>query len=207
MYRKFFFFLAAFICCLGTYAQTSTCAFEDLFTIRPGMGKPAVVDTINNNYQVTLIKTESETKPPYASSGGDSILVETLTYKTNGVAKTCFHGANSILRLDFADNKLYKAYIGTDYGQPQYSDLMSNFTSLRNSIKKSWKYEKELKVSGSNVEGFGYSYTKTDKKTNKPEICTLQYVKIKGNTPSADKYLLEVIWANLQNTRMEASAY
>ena len=189
------------------HAQTQPCAFEDLFTIRPGMSKPAVVDTINNNYNVTLVKTESEKRPPYKSSGGDSIFLETLTYKASGIDKGCFHGSNSVFRMDFADNKLYKAYIGTEYSQAQYADLMSNFTSLRKSIKKSWKYESEVKVSGSNVEGFGYSYTKTEKKTSKPETCTLQYVKMKGNSPSADKYVLEVVWANLQNTRMEGSAY
>ncbi len=191
-----------------SHAQSNRCAFENLFTIKPGMNKPAVIDTINTKYSnVVLAKTESEKRPPYGTSGGDSIVLETITYKANGVRIPCFSGNNNVLRMDFADDKLYKAYIGTEYSQMKYPDLMSNFNALRASIKKSWKFEHEVKVSGSNVEGFGYSYTKTQEKTNKPETCTLQYVKIKGSSPSADKYILEVIWANLQNTRMEGSAY
>lgn len=189
------------------HSQTPSCAFENLFTIKPGMSKPTVVDTVNNKYKnIKLVNTESEKRPPY-SSGGDSIVLETLTYKANGIKIPCFEGANNVLRMDFADDKLYKAYIGTEYSQLKYPDLMSNFNALRSSIKKSWKYEHEIKVSGSNVEGFGYVYSKTQEKTSKPETCTLQYVKIKGSSPSADKYILEVIWANLQNTRMEGSAY
>lgn len=189
------------------HAQNNRCAFENLFTMKPGMSKPTVIDTIHKKYStIALVKTETEKRPPYGT-GGDSIFLETLTYKAGGIKIPCFSGTNNVLRMDFADDKLYKAYIGTEYSQMKYPDLMSNFNALRSSIKKSWKFEHEVKVSGSNVEGFGYAYTKTDQKTNKPETCTLQYVKIKGNSPSTDKYILEVIWANLQNTRMEGTAY
>ncbi|MEX6689064.1 hypothetical protein QTN47_16265 [Danxiaibacter flavus] len=207
MSKKLLLVIIATVFSALLHAQTARCAFENLFTIKPGMSKPTVVDTINSRYSnIKLVNTESEKRPPYGS-GGDSIVLETLTYKAGGIKIPCFNGTNNVLRMDFADDKLYKAYIGTEYSQLKYPDLMSNFNALRNSIKKSWKFEHEIKVSGSNVEGFGYAYTKNQEKTNKPETCTLQYVKIKGSSPSADKYILEVIWANLQNTRMEGSAY
>jgi len=76
-------------------------------------------------------------------------------------------------------------------------------------IKAKWAHEKAMKLSGGNIEGVGYDYTKTKNainKTNKTEKISLQYVDIETNNPKTN-YLLEVLWANLENTRMEGSNY
>ena len=54
--------------------------------------------------------------------------------------------------------------------------------------------------------GFGYDYTKTKETTNKTEKISLQYVDNRTNDPKSN-YIVEVIWANLKNTRMEHSNY
>ena len=38
-------------------------------------------------------------------------------------------------------------------------------------------------------------------------MCMLQYVKISNGSPANDKYILEILWANLNNTRMENSMF
>jgi hypothetical protein len=84
--------------------------------------------------------------------------------------------------------------------------MTSNFNSLRNSIKPHWKFESQITLSGDNFMGFGYDYSKTKKITAKTEKVSLQYVDSKINDATGS-YLLEVIWVNLANTRMDSSNY
>jgi len=190
------------------HAQDSlTCGFETLFTIKAGMDKAEVMDLVNKNYKVDLVDRRIEKLPPYKKSGGDSITNEILLYKPDTI--TCFQGRNTLLHLQFADNKLYKAYISTEYPKSAYNDMIKNYNFLRNVIKAKWAHEKAMKLSGGNIEGVGYDYTKTKNatnKTDKTEKISLQYVDIETNNPKTN-YLLEVLWANLENTRMEGSNY
>jgi hypothetical protein len=192
---------------LFLHAQdTSTCGFETLFTIKAGMSKAEVMDLINKKFQgsLRLVNTRAEKLPPYKGSGGDSIIKEIFSYKRD--SSPCFHGRNTLLQLEFADNKLYKAYISTEYSKTAYQDMMTNYNFLRNVIKVKWPYEKETKLSGGNIIGFGYDYTKTKTTTNKTEKISLQYVDSRTND-QATPYLLEVLWANLANTRMQSSNF
>jgi hypothetical protein len=186
-------------------AQESTpCGFQRLFKFKPGMTKAVVLDSVNKTFQLTINKQQVEKLPPYKGTGGDSIIKEVISYKADSAP--CFKGRNSTLYLQFADNKLYKAYLVTEYPKSAYQEMITNFNSLRGSIKPYWKYEKETKISGNNTLGFGYDYTKVEKPTNKTEKVSLQYVDQqtdKSNVP----YLLEVLWVNLANTRMESSNY
>jgi hypothetical protein len=198
-----------FILILGNsfslHAQdTLTCQFERLFKIKAGMTKTDVVAYIGDNYKATLINTDVSKLPPYKGSKGDSIIKEILSYKPD--QQTCFNGRNTLFQLEFADNKLYKAYLSTMYPKSQYQDMIANYNSLRNVIKTEWAYEKEIKISGDNMAGFGYDYTKTKKTGKKTEKVSLMYVDSRSDDPSGN-YLLEVLWANLANTRMESSNY
>jgi hypothetical protein len=186
-------------------AQESVpCGFHRLFTFKPGMSKTVVLDSVNKTYRLRIENTNIEKLPPYKSSGGDSIVKEIVSYKIDG--SPCFTGRNSKLYLQFADDKLYKAYLVTEYPKSAYQEMITNFNSLRSSIKPYWKYEKEIKLSGNNTLGFGYDYTKIQAPTTKTEKVSLQYVD-----PQTDKknipYQLEVLWVNLENTRMESSNY
>lgn len=84
---------------------------------------------------------------------------------------------------------------------------MANFNFLRGNIKRSWKYEKEVRLEGITVEGIGYEYSNTSKNTLKTSICSLQYIKNKSDNSARVYYQLEILWANLNNTRMESSIF
>ena len=205
--RRIILLVIYILSCLFLHAQDSlTCSFETLFTIKAGMSKSDVMDLINKNFQdgLSLVNTQVVKLPPYKGSGGDSIVKEIFSYKPNYAQ--CFRGRNTLAQLEFADNKLYKAYISTEYPKTAYQDMITNYNSLRDVIKAKWPYEKEVKLSGGNIVGFGYDYTKTKKTTNKTEKVSLQYVDPKTNDQGSP-YLLEVLWANLENTRMEGSNY
>jgi len=92
------------------------------------------------------------------------------------------------------------------YPKTEYENMLANYNSLRNVIKSKWAYEKEIKISGDNMVGFGYDYTKTKSTNKKTEKVSLMYIDSRSNDP-ASNYLLEVLWANLKNTRMEGSNY
>ena len=184
--------------------DTLTCGFETLFTIKAGMNKNDVVDFINKNYKAILINSQVEKLPPYKGSKGDSITKEILSYKPDQT--TCFHGSNTLFQLEFAENKLFKAYISTMYPKSQYQDMIANYDSLRSVIKPKWAYEKAIKLSGENMVGYGYDYSKTKRITKKTEKTTLMYIDSRSDDPTSN-YLLEVLWANLSNTRMESSSY
>jgi len=183
-----------------------TCAFETLFTIKAGMSKAEVMDLINKRFQsgLSLVNTQVQKLPPYKGSGGDSIVKEIFSYKPNFIQ--CFRGRNTLAQLEFADDKLYRAYISTEYPKTAYQDMITNYNSLRNVIKAKWPYEKTTKLSGDNIVGFGYDYTKTTTPTNKTERVSVQYVDSRTNDQGSP-YLLEVLWANLANTRMEGSNF
>jgi len=168
------------------------------------MAKPDVVAYIADNYKATLVNTDVSKLPAYKGSKGDSIVKEILSYKPD--QQTCFNGRNTLFQLEFADNKLYKAYMSTMYPKSQYQDMITNYNSLRSVIKTEWAYEKEIKISGDNMVGFGYDYTKTKSTNKKTEKVSLMYIDSRSDDPTGN-YLLEVLWANLSNTRMQNSNY
>jgi hypothetical protein len=151
-----------------------------------------------------LSQTQDKLKP-YAS-GGDSIVHDVVTYRID--SSDCFHGRNNSIKFEFADGKLYKAYLESSYGKSEYADMMSNFDLLHTEISKSWKYEKQITITGGTAAaGMGYIFNKTQDKKAKLNMCQLQYVKTDSRSVSTDMYKLEVLWVNLNNTRMENSRY
>ena len=184
--------------------ENQPCAFQSLFTFKPGMNKMVVLDSINRAYKINIVDHKITKVPPYKGSSGDSIMKEVVTYDING--SPCFKGHNSKLHLEFADSKLYKAYIVTNYQKGDYQELISNFNTLRGSIKPYWKYEKETKVTGTDMHGFGYDYMKVKNASPKTEKVSLQYVDMQTGK-NIGTYQLEVLWINLANTRMESSNY
>ena len=181
------------------------CVFEKLFSVKPGMDMPAGVAALQQLSKITLLEQVSEKRKPYANTGGDSILHQTLTYRIDSTV--CLQGRDNKVKFDFADGKLYKAYIETMYSANEFPDMMANFDFLHKQILKSWKIEKSITVKGQGTEGFGYNFYKTLDKNVKLDMCMLQYVKVKGDVPSNDKYHLEILWVNLNNTRMENSMH
>lgn len=204
MYRTVLILVFLFSSLLLCAQDSLTCGFETLFSIKAGMDKADVMNLLEKNYQAKLVNTRVEKLPPYKGSGGDSIINEILTYKRD--ITPCFLGRNTVLFMEFADNKLYKAYISTEYPKSAYRDMMSNYDSLRKVIKAKWTYEKPIKLSGGNIVGYGYDYSQTKKSSNKTQKVSLHYIDLASNDPNG-KYLLEVLWVNLENTRMESSNY
>ena len=186
-------------------APAQSCLFEKLFSVKPGMDMPAAIAALQKYSKIVLQEETSEKRKPYAATGGDSILLNTVTYRVDSA--DCAKGREVTVKFDFADGKLYKAYIETIYSGNDFPDMMTNFDFLHKQILKSWKIEKSMTTKGEGTEGFGYNFYKTLDKNVKLDMCTLQYVKVKGNTPGNDKYHLEILWVNLNNTRMENSMY
>jgi len=203
--RKITALLFCFFVYQVSHAQNGTpCAFETLFTFQPGMNKMMVMDSVYKTYDLTVVSREVERVPAYQGTNGDSIVRETIMYNID--KSTCLTGKGSKLQLMFADDKLYKAYISTAYYKNNHQQLISNFNSLRKNIKPHWAYETEVKVSGKNMLGFGFDYSRTKKTTAKTEKVTLQYIDLNTHD-SRNPFLLEVIWVNLGNTRMQNSSY
>jgi hypothetical protein len=203
--RRIIAMLFCFTASQISYAQSGApCGFEKLFTFQPGMNKMMVLDSVNKTYNMPIVNRFIKKRPAYKGTTGDSIIEETIVY--NIEKSVCLRGRRSTLQLFFADDKLFKAYLSTLYDKSNYQELVSNFNSLRGNIKPHWEFENEVKLNGKNTIGFGYDYTRTNKVTNKTEKVTLQYVDLKTQN-AHNPYLLEVIWANLQNTRMQDSSY
>jgi hypothetical protein len=204
MYKIILALLLSYFINTAGAQENQACVFQSLFTFEPGMNKMIVLDSINKTYQISIVNHKVSKIPPYKGSGGDSIMKEVVTYNITG--SPCFKGHNSRLHLEFADSKLYKVFIITEYIKGDYQDMISNFTSLRNSIKPHWKFEKETRVTGANMHGFGYDYTKVKNASSKTEKVSLQYMDMQTNK-NIGSYQLEVTWVNLANTRMESSYY
>jgi len=168
------------------------------------MSKMEVLDTVFKLYAKSPVSSTVEKLAPYKATGGDSIIKEIMIYDLENPA--CFHGQRTKFQLEFADNKLYKVYLSTSFVKSAFQDLIANYNELRTVIKPKWAFENETKAAFENFVSFGYDYTKTKKVTKKTEKVSLQYVDAAVNNPNS-YYELEVIWANLLNTRMESSNY
>jgi hypothetical protein len=198
--------LLILITCLPCFviAQT-TCYFEKLFTITPGMDMPSAVAKLQAFSKITLLNQTTDKFKPYANSGGDSILHETVIYHFD--SSECLKGKDNSVKFEFADGKLYKAFLETVYGNNEFADMMTNFDFLHKQILQTWKYEETIKLQGERIQGSGYNFYKTQDKKAKLDMCTLQYIKTNTGNPTNDNYRLEIVWANLNNTRMENSMY
>jgi len=187
--------------------KTIQCSFEKLFSAKPGTDMPSAVTQLQAYNQITLVNQTSVKLKPYANAGGDSILHETVTYRID--SSECLKGKKSTVKFEFADGKLFKAFIETTYGTNEFNELMANFDFLHNEIKKQWKFEHAISVGGgSSAEGSGYIFNKTtDAKKAKLDMCMLQYIKNNNSNPNNVNYTLEILWANLNNTRMESSSF
>ena len=168
---------------------------------------PSAVTQLQAYNQITLVNQTAVKLKPYANAGGDSILHETVTYRID--SSECLKGKKSTVKFEFADGKLFKAFIETTYGTNEFNELMANFDFLHNEIKKQWKFEHAISVGGgSSAEGSGYIFNKTtDAKKAKLDMCMLQYIKNNNSNPNNVNYTLEILWANLNNTRMESSSF
>ena len=202
--RRFFIFSILLVLCFAVNAQTPKCGFEMLFKIKPGMSKMEVLDTVFKLYAKSPVSSTVEKLAPYKATGGDYKIEEIMIYDLENPA--CFHGQRTKFQLEFADNKLYKVYLSTSFVKSAFQDLIANYNELRTVIKPKWAFENETKAAFENFVSFGYDYTKTKKVTKKTEKVSLQYVDAAVNNPNS-YYELEVICANLLNTRMESSNY
>src|SRR5436305_9875602 len=88
--------------------QIQPCGFQKLFTIEPGTNKMTVLELVNKSFKLAIVRQSMDKIPPYKTSGGDSIVRETMEYQTDSSA--CFKGKNTKIYMEFADSKLYKAY-------------------------------------------------------------------------------------------------
>ncbi|CAN5488957.1 hypothetical protein BH10BAC2_BH10BAC2_11860 [soil metagenome] len=77
------------------------------------MDKLAVIDTLQKNSKITLLKMEADKLKPYSGTCADSIIHEIAIYRIDSSA--CLKGRNNTIKFEFADNKLHKAYLVTDY--------------------------------------------------------------------------------------------
>jgi len=198
------FLLIALFCFSVASAQSPKCAFEFLFKIKPGMQKAAVLDSVSKVVAASQIQSTIEKLPPYKGTGGDSITKEIVVYLVE--KPVCFYGLQTKFQLEFADDKLFKVYISTEFGREYFQELTANFNDLRKVIRSQWPFEKATRLLSANLHGSGYEFTKTKKVTTKTEKIIVQYVDPDLKNSKA-KYLLEVLWANLKNTRMEGSNF
>lgn len=200
-----------FVCLLlaGNYLfaqKPATCGFERLFAVHPGEDKRTITDEMKQAYHATQLSiTANNIKPDYIASEKDSILIETITYHIDSSA--CFQGHTQTLRLSFADNKLFKAYISAEFSKDQFDEMEDNLNALRKTIQNTYPHERAIKIKGTDVSGFGYTYTKDKRSKLKPDVVNAQYVL--QNLPGTPRqfYLLEFTWSNLNNTRMQGSNY
>jgi hypothetical protein len=198
--------LIAFLPFCSEAQKTIVCSFEKLFAATPGTDMPSAVTQLQAYNQITLINQTSAKLKPYQNKGGDSILHETVTYRID--SSECLKGKKSTVKFEFANGKLFKAFIETTYGTNEFNELMANFDFLHNEIKKQWKFEHGISVGGgTSAEGSGYVFNKTTGKKAKLDMCMLQYIKNNSSNPNNINYTLEILWVNLNNTRMESSAF
>ncbi len=200
---------------LTTYSYTAfaqkakpiTCNFENFFTVKPGQTKTVVLKAIEKNFTAKLISNESaKIKPPYIKKPKDSIVREIFTYSIE--AGKCFLGKNSNMLVEFADGKLYKVQLYTQFDIVEEEQMLSNFRKLKSSITKTYPATKKMALKGDVLKGEGYMCTKSKKPQGKKiEQCNVQYVQLVSTVTKQKYYQLEVIWANLNNTRMESSYY
>lgn len=182
--------LLAFILfsCSSMAQEISTCIFDRLFSLKEGLSKEAVTDSIRNMYNID----------PVNSNGS------ALIYKAGAIA--CFKGSGIRLQFEFVNNTLRKAFIQTEFARADYYEMLDNFNALRNMIKPGWVHEKEIKYAMDNLVSTGYDYSKARQVKSQADKISLQYISTKPDK-GYGIYLLKLSWINSSATGIESIAY
>ncbi|CAN5550808.1 hypothetical protein BH10BAC2_BH10BAC2_40490 [soil metagenome] len=178
--------------CGSIAQQNASYAFERLFNLKEGLSKEAVADSITNIYNLDPVSA--------GRNNSSSILI----YKTETIA--CFKGSGSKLQFEFINNKLYKAYIQTEFARADYYEMLDNFNALRSMIKPGWEHEKEIKYAMDNLVSTGYDYSKAKQTKSKTDKISLQYINTKPDK-GFGIYLLQLSWINSSHGGIESIVY
>lgn len=202
--KTVFTLLFGFLYSAGVFAQQNAgCTFERLFNLKTGLSKEVVKDSLSRMHGFTLVSTTLQTKASNAVAQKTNSK-EILVYRID--AGECFNGANSKLQLEFAEDKLNKALIQTEFARADYYDMLDNFTALRNKIKPGWEREKEIKATSGNLVSSGFDYSKAKQPNHKTEKVSLQYIHTKP-AEGYGIYLLQLSWINPTGAAIETISY
>jgi hypothetical protein len=202
--KTVFLLLSCLICSYCAPAQLNvSCAPERLFSLREGLSKEAVADSIKSMYNIvssnSYIQRAAET-----GRSANTAIKETVIYTIK--AGACINGTNGKLQFEYVNNKLQKAYLQTIFARADYYDMLDSFNILRNMIKPGWEREKEFKQSADNLVSTGYDYSKAKQSKSKTEKISLQYISTKPGK-GYGIYLLQLTWVNTGNSGFETIVY
>jgi len=201
---KTVFLLLCLICsyCAGAQLNTS-CALERLFSLKEGLSKEAVADSIKSIYS-TVPSNSYIQRNAGTGRNVNSAIKETVIYTIK--AAPCINGADAQLQFEYVNNKLQKAYLQTVFVRADYYDMLDNFNAFRNIIKPGWEREKEFKQSAGNLVSTGYDYSRARQSKSQTDRISLQYICTKPGK-GYGTYLLQLTWVNADNSGFEAIVY
>lgn len=195
--------IAVLFSCGGMAQLSSSCVFESLFTLKEGISKEAVADSIKNIYGLQPLNSRAQDNIIHTGNS-NKISKELLIYSTETME--CFKGNNSKLYFEFINNRLSKACIQTEFARADYYEMLDNFNALRSILKPRWEHEKEIKSSLDNLVSTGYDYSKAKQAKSKAENLSLQYIHTKPDK-GYGIYLLQLSWINNSKKGIETIVY
>lgn len=170
---------------------------ESILALGAGSSKDAVTNAVKNIDGITTISS-NEQNPLAQDYKKNATTNETLIYKIN--SGNCFRGNNTLIRFEFENGKLFKAYITTQFANVDYYDMQDNFNALRNMLKASFENEKQTKKTSGILISNGYTFSNKRNKA-KTELTYISGQEKKGI------YLLQLSWVNEHNEGIETILY
>lgn len=222
-------FILLSIISLVSYGQTR-CTFENIFPVTTGITKFKAMTTIAslNNIKVDekfelhnrLLNINRWYKDEYLK--GDSVFLSTLSY--DYTYHNCLGGDKTRLNLRFADDKLYRLTITSDFPNSKFGKCMENYNSLiaifKNYFTDWTEFDWKNTFSNEQIgEGYYFFPTKEDIRDNvKLNFLSIGYEVVYeykwddykqdyARTGKVDRYSIKIVYYNLKGTKLTVDGY
>jgi hypothetical protein len=206
---------------LSNSQGSGQCSLDKLFPVKVGISKFQAINTLNlqNNISEVRDLLNYWSQPDYLK--GDSIFESQVNFKFK--THTCVHNTNNIVLLSFADKKLYKITLRIWFKPNEFNQCLVNYDQILESLKIEYPYYKHFISSNRETdeqigEGFWMYRSQEEEYKDKFEMISIEYKmehEIIWNkytdemvkTGTIDKYLLEITFVNLKNTKFDSRGY
>ena len=206
---------------LSSIETLGQCYTDLLFPVKVEMSKFQAINTLNLQENVYEVKDALNywNHPEYLD--GDSIYYSQVNFKFR--KHNCIKSTDNIVLLSFADQKLYQLTLRIWFMPKDFDECLANYNQILESLKMEFPYYNGFITSNKETdeqigEGFWMYKSEEEKHKDKFEEVSIgykikyekkwsEYYKELYKTGNIDKYLLEITFSNLKDTKLDRRGY
>jgi hypothetical protein len=209
----------------GLYSNIKVCGqcnTDYLFPVNINMSKFQAINSLNLKDNICEVKNVLNywSHPDYLK--GDSVYNSQVNFKYK--THSCIKSNENVVLLNFADMKLYKMILRIWFKPEDFNKCLENYNQILESLKMEFPVYNEYiyytDTTTKEQEGEGYWLYKSEEEKHKDKFeqgsigYNIEYEENRSGytkewykTGNIDKYLLEIIFINCKETKLDRRGY